>query len=56
VFGPEIYFAATGRQTVRVQTREDGLSIDQIVLSPSTYRSTSPGRTKSDTTILPKSN
>ena len=56
VFGPEIYFAATGRQTIRVQTREDGLSIDQIVLSPSTYRSKAPGLTKGDTTILPKTN
>lgn len=40
--GPSIYFAATGTQTIRVQTREDGLAIDQIVLSPATYRSTRP--------------
>ena len=42
VLGPAIYFATTGQQTLRVQTREDGLSIDQIVLSPSTYLSSAP--------------
>ncbi|MGB2716076.1 MAG: hypothetical protein WBC51_17980, partial [Vicinamibacterales bacterium] len=42
VLGPPVYFATTGRQTMRVQTREDGLSIDQIVLSPSTYSSRPP--------------
>ena len=34
VTGEPIYFATTGTQTLRVQTREDGLSIDQIVLAP----------------------
>ena len=34
VLGPEIYFAKTGTQTLRIQTREDGLSIDQILLRP----------------------
>lgn len=34
VTGEPIYFATTGTQTMRVQTREDGLSIDQIVLAP----------------------
>jgi endonuclease/exonuclease/phosphatase family metal-dependent hydrolase len=29
-----VYFAATGTQKLRVQTREDGLSIDQIRLTP----------------------
>jgi endonuclease/exonuclease/phosphatase family metal-dependent hydrolase len=47
VLGPEIYFATTGTQTIRVQTREDGLAIDRIVLSPSTYLTTSPGATTS---------
>ena len=42
VLGPAIYFATTGPQTIRVQTREDGLSIDHIVLSPSNYFSNSP--------------
>jgi endonuclease/exonuclease/phosphatase family metal-dependent hydrolase len=41
--GPLVYFGSTGTQTIRVQTREDGLSVDQIVLSPSTFLSSSPG-------------
>ncbi|MGB2714474.1 MAG: hypothetical protein WBC51_09875, partial [Vicinamibacterales bacterium] len=47
VLGPAIYFATTGPQTMRVQTREDGLSIDQIVLSPTTYFTTAPSATLS---------
>jgi hypothetical protein len=35
--------------------REDGLSIDQIVLSPASYLNTAPGALKDDTTILGKS-
>ena len=54
VRGIPIYFATTGVQRVRVQQREDGLSIDQIVLSPTTYRTTSPGLAKNDATILPE--
>jgi hypothetical protein len=54
VLGPTIRFAVTGPQTIRIQTREDGLSIDQIVLSPSTYLTRAPGLTKNDTTIVPK--
>jgi hypothetical protein len=52
VRGPLIYFASTGRHVIRVTTREDGLSIDQIVLSPARYLTTSPGTLKNDTTIL----
>ena len=52
--GPLLYFSG-GEQTIRVQGREDGISIDQIVLSPDTYLTTAPGKTKNDTTILPKS-
>ena len=55
VMGPMIYFSSTGSQTIRIQVREDGLSIDQIVLSPSTYLSASPGSLRNDTTILQKS-
>jgi glucose/arabinose dehydrogenase len=50
--GPLIYFAATGPQTIRIQQREDGLSIDQIVLSAETYLSIAPGATKNDATIV----
>jgi endonuclease/exonuclease/phosphatase family metal-dependent hydrolase len=56
VMGPLIYFQSTGTQTIRVQTREDGLSIDQIVLSPQTYLNSSPGVLKNDSTILPITN
>lgn len=42
VLGPVIYFSQTGTQVLRVQTREDGLAIDQILLSPSTYLNTAP--------------
>jgi len=47
-----IHFASSSAQTLRIQQREDGISIDQIVLSPSTYLSSSPGSLKSDTKIL----
>jgi hypothetical protein len=53
VLGPEIYFEATGPQTIRIQRREDGISIDQIVLSAATWLTTPPGATKNDATILP---
>jgi hypothetical protein len=49
-----IYFATTGTQTLRIQQREDGLSIDQILLSPSTFRTVSPGLLKNDKTIYPR--
>jgi hypothetical protein len=54
-FGLDLFFGTTGPQTLRIQVREDGLSLDQIVLSPSTYLTTAPGPLKNDTTILPKS-
>ena len=54
VLGPVIRFAASGLQTIRIQAREDGVSIDQIVLSASTYLTTAPGALKNDTTILPR--
>ena len=33
VLGPVIHFATTGTQRLRIQTREDGVTIDQIVIS-----------------------
>jgi endonuclease/exonuclease/phosphatase family metal-dependent hydrolase len=50
--GPPIYFETSGRHTIRVQLRQDGVSIDQIVLSPARYLWRSPGATKEDRTIL----
>jgi hypothetical protein len=52
VMGPLIYFATSGTHTIRVQVREDGLAIDQMLLSPDRYVSSSPGVNKNDTTIL----
>ena len=52
VLGPTLRFATTGLQTIRVQTREDGVSIDQIVLSARKYLTSAPGPLKDDTTIL----
>ncbi len=53
VLGPLVYFAVTGPQTLRIQQREDGISLDQIVLSPALYLSVSPGAAKLDGLILP---
>jgi endonuclease/exonuclease/phosphatase family metal-dependent hydrolase len=50
--GSAIYFQNTGTHTIRVQVREDGLSIDQIMLSPQTYLSAAPGAAVNDTTKL----
>ncbi len=50
--GQSMYFQTTGEHTLRVQVREDGLSIDQIVLSPQTYLSTAPGGRVNDSTVL----
>ena len=53
--GSPIYFAADGTHVVRIQQREDGAAIDQIVLSPDTYFSSAPGGRRDDATILPAS-
>ena len=47
-----IYFAADGTHTIRVQQREDGAIVDEIVLSPDTYLNASPGARDNDTTVL----
>jgi phosphatidylserine/phosphatidylglycerophosphate/cardiolipin synthase-like enzyme/regulation of enolase protein 1 (concanavalin A-like superfamily) len=51
-FGPDLYFAASGAHTIRVQQRTDGPVIDQIVLSPDTYVRTAPGPHRYDNTLL----
>lgn len=53
VAGPFVRFAASGNHTIRVQTREDGFSIDQIVLSSGTYKTAAPGALRNDATTLP---
>ena len=50
--GTRLRFPEGGIQRVRIQVREDGVSVDQIVLSAETYRTTRPGRAKNDTLIL----
>lgn len=50
----DVFFANGGTHTIRVQTREDGADIDQIVLSPSVYLNAAPGPTLGDNTIVPK--
>jgi Bacterial Ig domain len=51
--GLPIYFATTGTHVLRIQQREDGVMIDQAVLSPDIYSSTPPGAVRNDTTVLP---
>jgi hypothetical protein len=53
--GPLVYFATSGTHTLRIQPREDGLSLDQIVLSPKVYLTQPPGDVQNDTTRLPRS-
>ena len=52
--GPHVYFAASGTHTLRIQQREDGAIVDQIVISPDAYLTTAPGPRRDDTTILPE--
>jgi hypothetical protein len=47
-----ITFAESGTKTIRIQTREDGVEIDQVVLSAERFFSGRPGATKNDTRIL----
>jgi hypothetical protein len=49
-----VTFPTTGTHTMRIQTREDGLWIDQIVLSSATYLNAPPGSVTADNTIVPK--
>lgn len=50
-----VRFASSGTHTLRVQTREDGVQIDQVVLSPSSWMTTAPGQARNDATLLPRS-
>jgi carbohydrate binding protein with CBM6 domain/phospholipase D-like protein len=49
-----VTFATSGPHTLRLQIREDGVAIDQIVLSPANFLNAPPGPVKNDTTIVPK--
>jgi hypothetical protein len=50
--GTPYTFAQSGPQTLRIQQREDGIRIDQIVISPVKYLATPPGVVVNDTTIV----
>jgi hypothetical protein len=47
-----VRFSSGSPQTIRVQIREDGVEIDQVVLSPVTYFDTPPGGASGDGTIV----
>jgi hypothetical protein len=49
-----VTFPTSGVHTLRVQLREDGVQLDQIVLSPARYMNASPGSATNDTVIVPK--
>lgn len=49
-----VTFATSGTHTLRIQIREDGVQLDQIVLSPSRYLNSAPGPLGNDSTIVPK--
>jgi len=49
-----ISFSGAGVHRLRLQTREDGVQIDQVVLSPATYLSASPGQKSGDSTVVAK--
>ena len=49
-----VRFASAGPHTLRIQTREDGVSIDQVVLSPAAYLGGAPGPIAGDSTIVSK--
>ena len=52
--GVRLRFPDGGRQQMLIQTREDGVSVDQVVLSSEKYLTARPGLAKGDRTILPR--
>jgi hypothetical protein len=52
--GVLLRFPEGGWQRIMIQTREDGVSVDHIVLSADKYVARRPGAAKNDTTILPR--
>lgn len=51
--GAPVYFNSSGEQRIRIQQREDGLRIDQIVISADSFYQSAPGSLKQDTTVVP---
>jgi len=54
VLGDPVRFPTSGTHQMVVQIREDGFSIDQIVLSSGRYLGAAPGALKNDSTKLPE--
>jgi PKD repeat protein len=50
--GTNVHFQSTGTHTIRVQLRESGFTIDQIVLSPQSYLTAAPGSRTGNSTVL----
>ncbi|MEN3337432.1 MAG: hypothetical protein V7647_1108, partial [Acidobacteriota bacterium] len=50
--GNPIVFSSSDTHTIRIQQREDGVFIDQIVLSPGTYLDHAPGPQQKDNTFV----
>lgn len=49
-----VRFSGSGPHTMRIQIREDGAEVDQIVLSPAAWLQSSPGQPYGDSTIVPR--
>jgi hypothetical protein len=49
-----IYFNGDGVQRIRIQQRQDGARIDQIVISADRFASSMPGSLENDATIVPE--
>jgi hypothetical protein len=49
-----VTFAWSGLHRLRIQTWEDGVEVDQVVLSPVRYFNSAPGAVRNDTTIVAK--
>ena len=49
-----VSFANSGTHTLRIQVREDGVQLDQIVLSPNRFKTSPPGTITNDATIVAK--
>jgi endonuclease/exonuclease/phosphatase family metal-dependent hydrolase len=50
--GPLLRFDSSAPQKIRISARQDGVLVDQVVLSGSTYLSRAPGSETNDATIL----
>lgn len=50
-----VRFPTSGTHTIRIQTREDGVQVDQVVLSAATWLTSAPGAPINDATVLARS-